>query len=66
MNKLEGWKTLLFNGILFFVGLIEQAGIVLPENFAADLNGAVLMVIAVVGTVLRAVTNSPVGWKKNG
>ena len=58
---MKGYKTLLFNGIIFLTGLAEMSGMVLPESFASDVNGAALALIGVVGVALRAVTNSPIG-----
>jgi hypothetical protein len=62
---MQGWKTIMFNAILVLVGLAEASGLVLPESFAADLNGVIIAVVGVVGVVLRAVTSSPVGWTKD-
>lgn len=61
---LNGWKTVFFNTVVTLVGVLEMAGITLPENFAEDFNGAVLATIGVVGILLRAITAQPVGWKK--
>ena len=58
---LEGYRTIIFNTILVVVGLSEATGYVFPENFAADVNGAVLAVVGVIGVILRAVTKGPVG-----
>ena len=60
---MKGYKTIIFNGILVLTGLAEMSGLVLPENFANDVNGAVLAVVGVVGAVLRAVTTGPVGQR---
>ena len=58
---LEGSRTILFNAILVIVGLSEATGYVFPENFAADVNGAVLAVVGVIGVILRAITKGPMG-----
>ena len=58
---LEGYRTIIFNAILVVVGLSEATGYVFPENFAADVNGAILAVVGVVGVVLRVVTTGPMG-----
>lgn len=63
METLAGWKTVLFNGLVMGVGLLDMFGIVLPENFAQDVNGLILVAIGVIGTLLRAVTTGVVGWK---
>jgi uncharacterized membrane protein len=63
MNKIKGWKTVMFNMILVATGSAEMAGIQLPDTFAQDLNGAILAGIGVVGIILRAFTNSGMGKK---
>jgi len=59
----RGYRTILFNLILVIVGTLDMAGISLPDNFADDLNGAILAVVGVVGVILRAVTKTPIGKK---
>ena len=61
---MNGWKTVMLNAFVLMTGLAEMSGVVLPESFASDLNGAVLAIIGVAGIALRAVTDSPVGWRK--
>jgi uncharacterized membrane protein len=61
MDVLKGWKTVLFNALVFLVGVADMMGIVLPENFADDLNGAILAIVGVVGVTLRAFTNTQIG-----
>jgi hypothetical protein len=60
---MKGYKTLLFNGIVFMVGLAEAAGMALPDSFASDVNSFVLMAIGLVGIVLRAATDTAIGQK---
>lgn len=64
MNAVKGYKTILFNAILVVTGLAAEFGVALPENFAQDLNGAILSSIGVIGIILRAITTTPMG--KNG
>lgn len=61
---LEGWKTIIFNSILVFVGVADQIGIIIPDGFADTLNGAVVAIIGFVGIVLRMITRTPVGGVK--
>jgi uncharacterized membrane protein len=63
MNILKGWKTVLFNGILFVVGVLDMLGVGLPDDFASEVNGALVALIGVVGVILRNFTNSEIGWK---
>jgi hypothetical protein len=58
---MKGYKTVLFNGVLMAVGLAEMAGASLPDNFANDLNGALLAIVGLVGVILRAYTTSAIG-----
>lgn len=64
MDKLKGWKSVLFNTLVAAVGGLQLLGMDLPGDFADDLNGAILAVVGVIGVFLRAVTDTPVGWKR--
>ena len=61
---MNGYKTIAFNILLVITGLAAEAGIALPETFAADLNGWIMTGIGLGGIALRAVTDSPVGLRK--
>ena len=58
---LEGYRTIIFNAVLVIVGLLEATGFVFPENFSADVGGAVLAIVGVAGVALRVITKGPVG-----
>ena len=60
-NLMKGYRTLTFNALVFLVGVLDMMGVALPENFAADLNGAILAIVGAVGVVLRALTTTKIG-----
>lgn len=64
MDKLNGWKTIIFSALTTMTGLLAMAGVPLPGNFADETTGAVMSVIGVIMTILRAITTGPVGWSK--
>ena len=62
MDKLKGWKTLLFNAGVAVLG-VAQAFDWTSVLGATPYSGWVVTGIGVVGMILRSVTTTPVGVK---
>lgn len=58
MNFLEGYKTIIANVALAVVAVAAGFGIIIPQDDKDAIAGGI---IAVVGIILRLVTNGPVG-----
>ncbi len=64
MDKINGWKTIIFSGLTTVTGILAMMGVPLPGNFADEATGAVMTIIGLIGAILRTVTTGPVGWQK--
>lgn len=70
---MKGYRTLVFNALMFIGGLLVTMGVLKPEDApSADtangildhLDGIILLGAPVVNAVLRFITNTPVGAKQ--
>lgn len=60
VDKLEGFKTIVFNTIILIASILSMFGFILPEDEQKGIAGAI---IAIIGIVIRFKTTGPVFGK---
>jgi len=63
MEALKGYRTLVFSILTLLGTLASVFGVVLPEGFVNEYGEAIVAAITAVYTVLRLITDGPVGEK---
>jgi len=63
MEAIKGYRTLIFSVLTFLATLASAFGVVLPEGFVNEFGEAIVAAVVAVYTVLRLVTDGPVGDK---